>query len=56
MQDMVSLKETDLSVNLLEEIIGQKLQIMALGSVLMILLGSRVSAEVYEKLISKLDR
>ncbi|PWA76382.1 uvrD-like Helicase, ATP-binding domain, P-loop containing nucleoside triphosphate hydrolase [Artemisia annua] len=52
--DMISLRETDLSVNLLEEIIHQMVDIMVLGRVLMICLGSRVSVAVYENLINKL--
>ncbi|PWA77686.1 uvrD-like Helicase, ATP-binding domain, P-loop containing nucleoside triphosphate hydrolase [Artemisia annua] len=54
--DLVSLRETDLSVNLLEEIIDQMVEITALGSVLMIFLGSRVSVAAYENLINKLNR
>ncbi|PWA64845.1 uvrD-like Helicase, ATP-binding domain, P-loop containing nucleoside triphosphate hydrolase [Artemisia annua] len=54
--DLVTLKETDLSVNLLEEIIDQMVDITSLGRVLMICLSSRVSVAVYEKLINKLTR
>ncbi|GJW29349.1 putative dienelactone hydrolase, alpha/beta hydrolase, partial [Tanacetum coccineum] len=50
--DWVSLRETDLSVNLLEEIIIQMVEITALGSVLMIFIGSGVSIAVYKNFIT----
>ncbi|PWA59878.1 uvrD-like Helicase, ATP-binding domain, P-loop containing nucleoside triphosphate hydrolase [Artemisia annua] len=53
-EDLVSLKETDLSVNLLEEIILQMVDIKALERVIIICLCSRVSVAVYKNLINKL--
>ncbi|GKD71648.1 hypothetical protein Tco_1325738 [Tanacetum coccineum] len=53
-ENLVSLKETDLSVNLLEEIILQAVDIKALERVIKICLCSRVSVPVYENLINKL--
>ncbi|GJZ70089.1 hypothetical protein Tco_0633639, partial [Tanacetum coccineum] len=53
-RELGSLKETDLSVNLLEEIILQAVDIKALERVIKICLCSRVSVPVYENLINKL--
>ncbi|GJX49807.1 UvrD-like helicase, ATP-binding domain, P-loop containing nucleoside triphosphate hydrolase [Tanacetum coccineum] len=53
-EDLASLKETDLSVNLLEEIILQTVDIKALERVIIVCLCSRVSVAVYKNLINKL--
>nr|GEW00454.1 UvrD-like helicase, ATP-binding domain, P-loop containing nucleoside triphosphate hydrolase [Tanacetum cinerariifolium] len=53
-EDLVSIRETDLSVNLLEEIILQTVDIKALERVIIICLCSRVSVAVYKNLINKL--
>ncbi|GKD63639.1 UvrD-like helicase, ATP-binding domain, P-loop containing nucleoside triphosphate hydrolase, partial [Tanacetum coccineum] len=53
-EDLVSLQETDLSVNLLEEIILQTVDIKALERVIIVCLCSRVSIAVYKNLINKL--
>ncbi|PWA76942.1 uvrD-like Helicase, ATP-binding domain, P-loop containing nucleoside triphosphate hydrolase [Artemisia annua] len=55
-QNLVSLRETDLSVSLLEEIILQlgDINLLAVGRMIMICLGSRVSVALYEHLIKKL--
>ncbi|PWA57990.1 uvrD-like Helicase, ATP-binding domain, P-loop containing nucleoside triphosphate hydrolase [Artemisia annua] len=53
-EDLVSLRETDLSVNLLEEIILQTVDIKALERVIIICLCSRVSVAVYKNLSNKL--
>ncbi|PWA72412.1 uvrD-like Helicase, ATP-binding domain, P-loop containing nucleoside triphosphate hydrolase [Artemisia annua] len=54
-QNLVSLRETDLSVSLLEEIILQlgDINLLAVGRMIMICLGSRVSVALYEHLIKK---
>ncbi|PWA47178.1 uvrD-like Helicase, ATP-binding domain, P-loop containing nucleoside triphosphate hydrolase [Artemisia annua] len=53
-EELVSLRETDLSVNLLEEIILQTVDIKALERVIIICLCSRVSVAVYKNLSNKL--
>ncbi|GJZ09515.1 UvrD-like helicase, ATP-binding domain, P-loop containing nucleoside triphosphate hydrolase [Tanacetum coccineum] len=55
-QNLVSLRETDLSVNLLEEIILQLavINLLAVGRMIMICLGSRLSVALYAHLIKKL--
>ncbi|GJR30442.1 hypothetical protein Tco_1106674 [Tanacetum coccineum] len=53
-EDLVSIRETDLSMNLLEEIILQTVEIKALERVIIICLYSRVSVAVYKNLINKL--
>nr|GEZ26078.1 UvrD-like helicase, ATP-binding domain, P-loop containing nucleoside triphosphate hydrolase [Tanacetum cinerariifolium] len=53
-EDLVSIRETDISVNLLEEIILQTVDIKALERVIIICLCSRVSVALYKNLINKL--
>ncbi|PWA86118.1 uvrD-like Helicase, ATP-binding domain, P-loop containing nucleoside triphosphate hydrolase [Artemisia annua] len=53
-EELVSLRETDLSVNLLEEIILRTVDIKALERLIIICLCSRVSVAVYKNLSNKL--
>ncbi|KAK9063834.1 hypothetical protein SSX86_017706 [Deinandra increscens subsp. villosa] len=59
-EDLISLRETDLSLNLLEEIIQQYLNIQGditywtIGMVMMICLGSRKPVALYERIITRI--
>ncbi|KAK9063837.1 hypothetical protein SSX86_017709 [Deinandra increscens subsp. villosa] len=59
-EDLISLRETDLSLNLLEEIIQQNLNIMGvitywtIGRVMMLCLGSRKPVAFYQCIITRL--
>ncbi|GKC19590.1 UvrD-like helicase, ATP-binding domain, P-loop containing nucleoside triphosphate hydrolase [Tanacetum coccineum] len=59
-KDLISLRETDLSVKLLDEIIHQYVDIKGdftypiIGRVMMICLGSKISVALYEHIINKL--
>ncbi|KAL8218515.1 hypothetical protein R6Q57_021888 [Mikania cordata] len=59
--DLISLRETDLSLNLLEEIINQHLNIKGdfnywtIGRVMMICLGSRKPAALYKRIITRIQ-
>ncbi|KAK9063833.1 hypothetical protein SSX86_017705 [Deinandra increscens subsp. villosa] len=60
-EDLISLRETDLSINLLEEIIQQNLNIKGdityytIGKVMMICLGSRKPVALYEHIITRIQ-
>ncbi|KAI7748573.1 hypothetical protein M8C21_000112 [Ambrosia artemisiifolia] len=61
-QDLISLRETDLSLNLLEEIIRQTVDIKgeitnwAIGRVMIICLGSRKPIALYEHIVTRIQR